>query len=1229
MAFPTSPTNGQTTTVNGVLYTYSSSTTAWNVTTAFTGNILTTTLSASGTVTGASVVGGVITGTSASVTGTVTGASVVGGVITGTSLSASGNVTGNFFLGNGSQLTGVASGTASNIASGTSNVTIVSSGGNVSVGVGGIANLAVFDTAGNTTITGNLRMTGNILPTANNVYALGAPAMTWKEVYIGPGSLYINGQQVLSSSADTIVVSANSNQNLALQTSGSGGIRLDPTGDGIIQVQGPLQIAAGNNITSSDGNAIQFASSIGVDNITSRTANNNLTLTANGTGTVTVTSPFSASGNILSAGLVSVAGNVTGGNLNTAGLVSVTGNVTSGNLNTAGLLSVTGTATIGGNVNLSGSIIPSANITYDLGSPTNRFRTLYISGNTIDMGGAKITTDATSGGFALVPPPTTDNPNPVGTVFSPTGAISTINTTAGIIAAGAINTSINNNQGTANFGNIVVRSGLPSIGSNLGALQVFGGTGISGNLNVGALISAAGNIIGGNLLTGGLISATGNVIGGNLSGTSIAGTLTTAAQTNITSVGTLGSVTVTANITSGNASLGNLATANFFTGNGSQLSALTFGNISTFNTAGLTTDELYLQSTTRLNVTASGMSGYVFDQYGATVNPTIYVISGQTLAFNLNVSGHPFLIQTGASANYSVGLEHVDTAGTVSTTSSAQGKISGTLYWKIPYGITGNYKYQCSAHGGMNGNIIVTDANVSNVTVGLATFATTANSVAGANVSGAVANATYATSAGTATTAATVTTASQPNITSVGILSSVSVTGNVNANQFVGNGAPLTTITGANVSGTVANATYATSAGTATSATTSGTVTTAAQANITSVGTLTSLSSTGNITTGGYFIGTFLGNISGNLTVPGSNTQILYNNLGNAAASSGLTFDAASNALVSTGTISATGNIIGSNILGGANVNATTHTGTTVSVTGNTTSGNLLTSGLISATGNITGNYFVGNGSALTGINTTAAKISNGTSEANIGASGGNANISINGTSNVVVVSSSGITTTGLTVSNATGVVNFITTANVSLGAVANLKISGGTNGYVLQTDGAGNLAWVVQSGGGGLAYISNGTSSVTVVSSGGNVTTSVGGTSNVVVATTTGISVTGNVSAGNGYFTGNVFSSYSDVRLKTILGTIEHPTVKVGQIETFYYEPNELAVSLGVSPGYRQVGVSAQSVQRVVPEAVAPSPIDQNYLTVQYERLVPLLIEAVKELTTEVEQLKKHLGNK
>lgn len=78
-------------------------------------------------------------------------------------------------------------------------------------------------------------------------------------------------------------------------------------------------------------------------------------------------------------------------------------------------------------------------------------------------------------------------------------------------------------------------------------------------------------------------------------------------------------------------------------------------------------------------------------------------------------------------------------------------------------------------------------------------------------------------------------------------------TGVLSAPNFNGNGAALTSIAGANVTGTVANATYATSAGsatTATSATTAGTVTTAAQPNITSTGTLTSVSVSGTATIG-------------------------------------------------------------------------------------------------------------------------------------------------------------------------------------------------------------------------------------------------------------------------------------------------------------------------------------------------------------------------------------------
>ena len=84
------------------------------------------------------------TGAVVSVTGNITG----GNLLTSGLISATGNITGNYFIGNGSQLTGIASGGSSNISNGTSNVTVVSSGGNVTVGVGGIGNVAVFDTTG-------------------------------------------------------------------------------------------------------------------------------------------------------------------------------------------------------------------------------------------------------------------------------------------------------------------------------------------------------------------------------------------------------------------------------------------------------------------------------------------------------------------------------------------------------------------------------------------------------------------------------------------------------------------------------------------------------------------------------------------------------------------------------------------------------------------------------------------------------------------------------------------------------------------------------------------------------------------------------------------------------------------------------------------------------------------------------------------------------------------------
>jgi|TARA_B110000285_G_scaffold214555_1_gene260058 plastocyanin len=112
---------------------------------------------------------------------------------------------------------------------------------------------------------------------------------------------------------------------------------------------------------------------------------------------------------------------------------------------------------------------------------------------------------------------------------------------------------------------------------------------------------------------------------------------------------------------------------------------------------------------TQLRVTNSGSSAYLFNNHYSGNNPTVYAISGTTIAFDIQAGGHPFQIQTAANVAYNTGLIHVSTTGTITTGVSAQGKDSGILYWQIPIGTTGNYEYQCTLHGGMVGTIVIKD----------------------------------------------------------------------------------------------------------------------------------------------------------------------------------------------------------------------------------------------------------------------------------------------------------------------------------------------------------------------------------------------------------------------------------------------------------------------------------------------------------------------------------------
>lgn len=157
---------------------------------------------------------------------------------------------------------------------------------------------------------------------------------------------------------------------------------------------------------------------------------------------------------------------------------------------------------------------------------------------------------------------------------------------------------------------------------------------------------------------------------------------------------------------------GNLS-ANYFTGDGSSLTGITFNGLTDSNTANLTINEIAYQGTTRLLVGHAGTTGYTFSQYD-DLNPNIYITSGTTIALDLTSSGHPFLVQYANGANCDIGLTHVSTTGVSSVGSAAQAKVSGTLYWQIPINFVGNFKYQCFNHPAMSGNFVIADSNFSN-----------------------------------------------------------------------------------------------------------------------------------------------------------------------------------------------------------------------------------------------------------------------------------------------------------------------------------------------------------------------------------------------------------------------------------------------------------------------------------------------------------------------------------
>jgi len=253
------------------------------------------------------------------------------------------------------------------------------------------------------------------------------------------------------------------------------------------------------------------------------------------------------------------------------------------------------------------------------------------------------------------------------------------------------------------FSTITGDSGSTTADSPSDTLTVIGGSGIATSISGDTLsIAYAGGGGGSDQNLWYTIQAD----SGNTSANTTTDTLTVAGGTDIST--SISGDTLTINYTGaggGANSINDLTDVNI--GGITQGDTLVWTGAS-FIPTGRSFATMYMPAIALLRVGAAGVTAYTFNSHYSGNNPTIYAISGTTIAFDLtNASGHPFEIQDNTLTALTSGLTHVDNEGTVSTGASAQGKSSGVLYWEIPETEGGTYVYQCQAHAAMYGIISV------------------------------------------------------------------------------------------------------------------------------------------------------------------------------------------------------------------------------------------------------------------------------------------------------------------------------------------------------------------------------------------------------------------------------------------------------------------------------------------------------------------------------------------
>jgi hypothetical protein len=891
---------------------------------------------------------------------------------------------------------------------------------------------------------------------------------------------------------------------------------------------------------------------------------------------------------------LTVTGNVTGGNLITTGAANVGTLAVTGtsNLGNVGNVIITGgTANYvlqtNGSGNLSWVVQAGSSAASNIANGTSNVNIPTVNGN-VNITSAGNTTMVITGTGANIAGNldvtgnlTAGNITTAGSSGNITGAnnisANTFTSTIGVGTAPFIVTSTtqvaNLNVATAGTAGLAVAVTGAAQG-NITSVGTLTTLGVSGTVTAAAFTANTGLFTGDG---GGLSNIAGANVTGQVGNALVAGTVYTNAQPNITSVGTLTSLLVSGNANvgnlttpgvlsvTGNANVGNLGTAVLIATSTGSFG----GNVSmnSFNITGLATPVNDTDAATKAYVdsTAQGLdpkasvvyattttifgSGYTYnngtsgvgatitsstngalsidgatpvvssrvlikDEVGAFVNTTT-----QSAAFNgiyvvtqVGSGAAPFILTR--STDFDVGTEMPG-----AFTFVEQGTVNADTGWvatvnsPVTVGTTQIIWSQFSSAGaytaGTGLTLVGNQFNISNTAVTPGTFGNgdavatfTVNQqgqLTAASNTAITANAANLT--GTALNSNIVTS----NLTSVGTLGNLTVSGNISAGNISAGAGSGGNITGANL----VSANFFT-----------GTLTTAAQPNITSVGTLSSLTVTGTVT-GGNLTTAGAANV-GSLNVTGTSN---LGNVGNVTITGGTNgYFLQTNG---SGALTWAAQTAGSNIANGtSNVNIPTVNGNVnITSAGNTTM-------VITDTGaNVTGTFTASNN--VTGVQLVST-IAIGTAPFVVTSTTQVANLNVATAGTVTTNAQGNITSvgslTGLTVSNATGVVDFTTTANVTLGAVANLHISGGTSGQVLSTNGSGGLSFISVSS----SSISNGTSNVNIPAVNGNVDITAAGNT-VLVVTGTGANIAGTLNVTGNLVAGNITTSGSGGNISNV----------------------------------------------------------------------------------------------